>query len=214
MYISQWAHGGSRQPADPFELQTKPHGHGDVHVLLSQGGKLAQWSTENRKWIFFFQDTNAHCFRTFVAALGVSILHDFDFNSITVPRKAGDPVGAICKLAAASGESMTLNVEYNQLDPLLRATVNPKGDVPGDDGLSPFPGNTNQLIVKLRTYATALAGTGGVVPEFVNPKYKDAAKEDFKAPTREPTNEAFVSPRGPARVGRRAYAGHHVQQGK
>lgn len=35
---------------------------------------------------------------------------------------------------------MTINVEYNQLDPLLRATINPEGDVNDDTGFSPFPG--------------------------------------------------------------------------
>ena len=35
---------------------------------------------------------------------------------------------------------MTVNVEYNQLDPLLRATSHPDGDVNDDTGFSPFPG--------------------------------------------------------------------------
>ena len=35
---------------------------------------------------------------------------------------------------------MTINVEYNQLDPLLRATINAEGDVNDDTGFSPFPG--------------------------------------------------------------------------
>ena len=39
-----------------------------------------------------------------------------------------------------SGHSMTVNVEYNQLDPLLRATSHPDGDVNDDTGFSPFPG--------------------------------------------------------------------------
>ena len=32
---------------------------------------------------------------------------------------------------------MTVNVEYNQIDALLRATVEPKGDVDGPNGYSP-----------------------------------------------------------------------------
>ena len=40
----------------------------------------------------------------------------------------------------ASGHSMTVNVEYNQLDPLLRATSHPDGDANDDTGFSPFPG--------------------------------------------------------------------------
>lgn len=31
-------------------------------------------------------------------------------------------------------------MEYNQLDPLLRATIAPEGDVNDDTGFSPFPG--------------------------------------------------------------------------
>lgn len=45
-----------------------------------------------------------------------------------------------------SGRTMVINVEYNQLDPLLRATGNPDGDVNGETGYSPFPGNINQVI--------------------------------------------------------------------
>lgn len=39
-------------------------------------------------------------------------------------------------------------------------------------GFSPFPGNINQLIMKLPDYADVLEETKGLVPEFVNPKYK------------------------------------------
>ena len=98
---------------DPYQLQTKPHGHGDVHVLLKQSGVLQGWGEAGKKWLFFFQDTNAFAFRTFIAALGVSILQDMDFNTITVPRQAQAAVGAICRLARADGsDATTLNVEY------------------------------------------------------------------------------------------------------
>lgn len=39
-----------------------------------------------------------------------------------------------------------INVEYNQLDPLLRATGYPDGDANSETGYSPFPGNINQVI--------------------------------------------------------------------
>lgn len=76
-------------------------------------------------------------------------------------------------------------MEYNQLDPLLRASGFPDGDV--DDpqtGYSPFPGNINQLLFKLKPYAEALLRTKGAMPEFVNPKYADESKTTFKKPTR------------------------------
>lgn len=42
---------------------------------------------------------------------------------------------------------MVLNVEYNQLDPLLRATGHADGDVNDASGYSPYPGNINQVSV-------------------------------------------------------------------
>jgi UDP-sugar pyrophosphorylase len=60
----------------------------------------------------------------------------------------------------------------------------PGGDKNAADGFSPFPGNINQLIFHIPSYAAVLATTGGHVPEFVNPKYADATKTKFKKPTR------------------------------
>lgn len=50
-----------------------------------------------------------------------------------------------CLYSIISGRSMVINVEYNQLDPLLRATGHPDGDVNNETGYSPFPGNINQV---------------------------------------------------------------------
>lgn len=48
---------------------------------------------------------------------------------------------------------MVINVEYNQLDPLLRATGYPDGDVNDETGFSPFPGNINQVIFFPKVYS-------------------------------------------------------------
>ena len=63
-----------------------------------------------------------------------------------------------------------INVEYNQLDALLK-TSGTGGDTADDSGFSPYPGNVNTLLLSLEPYAKALAATGGTMPEFVNPKY-------------------------------------------
>ena len=55
---------------DPFAVQTKPHGHGDVHSLLYSSGLLKRWVQAGVKWVAFFQDTNALVFRGLPAALG------------------------------------------------------------------------------------------------------------------------------------------------
>ena len=45
-------------------------------------------------------------------------------------------------------------------------------------------GNINQLVLKADSYAAALERTGGVIAEFVNPKYKDETRTAFKSSTR------------------------------
>ncbi|CEL97994.1 unnamed protein product [Vitrella brassicaformis CCMP3155] len=170
---------------DPSGIQTKPHGHGDVHTLLNSHGLPQKWVKEGRKWVVFFQDTNGLIFRSVPAVLGVSAKRDFAMNSVTVPRKPGEAVGGICKLKKDDGSSLTINVEYNQLDPLLKETGDKQGDTADPvTGNSKFPGNINVLVFKADRYAETLTETNGTVPEFVNPKYKDATKTAFKSPTR------------------------------
>ena len=48
-----------------------------------------------------------------MATLGVSKKLDLHVNTITMPRKPGEAIGAICKLVHTNGSSITNNVEYN-----------------------------------------------------------------------------------------------------
>ncbi|GKA85778.1 UDP-sugar pyrophosphorylase [Tanacetum coccineum] len=190
--------------------QTKPHGHGDVHALLYSSGLLKEWQDAGLRWVFFFQDTNGLLFKAFPAALGVSASKEYHVNSLAVPRKAKEAIGGITKLTHTDGREMVINVEYNQLDPLLRATGHPDGDVNCETGYSPYPGNINQLILELGPYIDELSKTGGAIKEFINPKldqvvitlasgdrgqgfdphplqgrrYKDSTKTEFKSSTR------------------------------
>ncbi|KZV23187.1 UDP-sugar pyrophosphorylase-like [Dorcoceras hygrometricum] len=171
-------------PQNKFRIQTKPHGHGDVHSLLYSSGILKEWLDAGRKWVVFFQDTNGLLFKGIAASLGVSSTKGYQVNSLAVPRKAKEAIGGIAKLTHQDGRTMVINVEYNQLDPLLRATGYPDGDVNSETGFSPFPGNINQLIIEVAPYFDELSKTGGAIKEFVNPKYKDATKTAFKSSTR------------------------------
>jgi UDP-sugar pyrophosphorylase len=168
-----------------YVLESKPHGHGDVHVLLHSTGTAHKWLARGLKWVVFFQDTNGLAFTTLAAALGMSVEMGLDVNSVTVPRFAKQAVGAIAKLKHTDGREITVNVEYNQLDPLLRATISAAGDVNDPTtGQSIFPGNINQLIFSLEPYEANLRKTSGVMGEFVNAKYTDSTKMAFKKPTR------------------------------
>uniref|UniRef100_A0A7S3YVT6 Uncharacterized protein n=1 Tax=Lotharella globosa TaxID=91324 RepID=A0A7S3YVT6_9EUKA len=172
-------------PEDPYTVLTKPHGHGDVHTLLHQSGLADKWASEGRRWIMFFQDTNGLIFQAAPALIGVSESLGLQINTLTVPRRPGEAVGSICHLKhQETGQELTINVEYNQLEPLLKSTVSPEGDVPDESGFSPYPGNTNALVFRVEPYAKVLKQTGGKMPEFVNPKFKDETKTTFKKPTR------------------------------
>ena len=167
-----------------YELVLKPHGHGDIHMLLHTSGTAKKLAASGVRYLLFIQDTNGQVFNAALAAIGVSELHGYDFNSIAVNRIPGEAVGGLAKLRKDGAPDLTLNVEYNQLDPLLRATVSPEGDVPDSRGFSLFPGNINVLIIRLEPYLRVLESSQGIVAEFVNPKFSDAARTQFKKPAR------------------------------
>ncbi|XP_078428559.1 UDP-sugar pyrophosphorylase [Wolffia australiana] len=171
-------------PADKYKIQTKPHGHGDVHALLYSSGLLKRWQKEGLKWVLFFQDTNGLLFKAIPASLGVSASRGYHVNSLAVPRKAKEAIGGITRLTHTDGRTMVINVEYNQLDPLLRASGYIDGDANSETGFSPYPGNINQLILEIEPYVQEVSKTHGAIAEFVNPKYKDSTKTSFKSSTR------------------------------
>jgi UDP-sugar pyrophosphorylase len=176
---------------DPFALDTKPHGHGDVHVLLYQTGLIEKFVKQlGVKYVVFFQDTNCLVFHALVAALGVSQEKQLEVNSVTVPRVQGDAVGAICKLERTGKqpdnveplpEKLTINVEYNQLEGLMGKGAK-EPTVAGTNN-SVYPGNINVLVFDAEAYFRVLQEKKGVMSEFVNPKY-NADKKSFKKPTR------------------------------
>ncbi|KAI3679475.1 hypothetical protein L2E82_51386 [Cichorium intybus] len=53
-------------------IQTKPHGHGDVHSILYSSGLLQEWKDVGLRCVMFFQDTNGLLFKAIPVALGVS----------------------------------------------------------------------------------------------------------------------------------------------
>ena len=169
---------------DKFLLETKPHGHGDIHYLLYQSGKVKQWFNQGKRYMVQFMDTNVLAFNCIPASIGASEKFNFDVNSIVVPRRPKDAIGIICKLTNRNGDSVVQNVEYNQVDSLLKDRYNGKGDVANEKGLCDFPGNLNVLVFRISSYLNVLEESKGLVPEFVNPKYADETRTKFKSPTK------------------------------
>ncbi|CAK0865994.1 unnamed protein product [Prorocentrum cordatum] len=94
-----------------YKIATKPHGHGDVHFLLHSSGLLERWLAEGRRWVYFFQDTNTLYLGTLLSTLGVSATQELEVNSVAMPRRAKEAVGAIAKLTHVDGRSIVVNVE-------------------------------------------------------------------------------------------------------
>ena len=82
------------EAGNPFAIQTKPHGHGDVHALLHTTGLLKRWVGAGVRWVAFFQDTNALVFRGLPAALG---------QPCTLPPTPCDSLGACQNCQAFEG---------------------------------------------------------------------------------------------------------------
>ncbi len=168
----------------PCQLALKPHGHGDIHMLLHTSGTAGRLAESGVRYLLFIQDTNAQSMNAAFAAIGISEKHGYDFNSIAVNRIPGEAVGGIARLEKPGHPPLTLNVEYNQLDPLLRCTVSPDGDVADEQGFSLFPGNINLLVIRMEPYLKVLRSSGGIIAEFVNPKFADDSRTVFKKPAR------------------------------
>ena len=101
---------------------------------LCLGSKLPQrWLAEGKRHVVFFQDTNALAFLALPGCLGVSLERGLEVNTMTIPRRAGQEMGAIAELRRADGSEgrVVANVEYNQLAPALLAQSG-RGDEPDE----------------------------------------------------------------------------------
>jgi UDP-sugar pyrophosphorylase len=86
------------EEGDRWSIQTKPHGHGDVHHLLVREGLIEKWVEQRKTHVVFLQDTNALVINSVVPALGVCVSKGFHMNSICIPRLPGEAAGAIARL--------------------------------------------------------------------------------------------------------------------
>jgi len=56
-----------------------------------------KWLSEGKRWVVFFQDTNALAFYSLAASLGVSKTLGLEVNSLAIPRYPKQAIGAIAK---------------------------------------------------------------------------------------------------------------------
>jgi UDP-sugar pyrophosphorylase len=169
-----------------YVIDTKLHGHGDIHALMYSSQTAYKWQRElNTEWIVFMQDTNGLGILSLPTMLANSVEMELVVNSAAVPRVAKQDVEAItCLRNEDTGKQLTVSVEYNQLGQLVTNAQNPEGDTNDPaTGYSKFPGNINQLVIGVKSYLDTLYNTGGRVGEFVNPKYEAGGLTRLAEPT-------------------------------
>jgi UDP-sugar pyrophosphorylase len=68
-----------------------------------------------KEWMIFIQDTNALALKALPSILGVSRKNNWEMNTVCVPRKPGEAMGAICRLVNEENpaDELVINVEYN-----------------------------------------------------------------------------------------------------
>ncbi|KOO24474.1 udp-sugar pyrophospharylase-like protein [Chrysochromulina tobinii] len=180
------------EPGSPYRVQTKPHGHGDVHALLHATGLAARWAREGVSWLFFLQDSSTLYFSHYIASLGVGASRGLEVTFVATPRKAKMALGMLATMVHESGTTRPIvPVEYNEIEPLLAKSSAAgakggaaNGDVNQPNGYSAYPGNTNGILLAMAPYLEVLKATRGQVDEFVNPKYTDHSRTVFKSSTR------------------------------
>ena len=168
----------------PYKLLVKPHGHGDVHMLVKQHGLIDEWIKAGKKYTVFIQDTNGQVLNAILSGLAVSDENRLDLSFVTVQRDAGEAAGAIIKLSnPRNKKDIVCNVEYNQLSPLLQEAKGTDDVADPATGKSPYPANLNVYFIENGAYKETLEKTEGIMPEFANPKFTDSSKTTFQ-PTR------------------------------
>ena len=85
-------------PNNSYRFQEKPHGHGDVHMLIQRAGLASYWNRQGIGQTIFFQDTNGQVFNAILPGIGNSLQKKSALNFLTVPRGAGEKAGAIVQM--------------------------------------------------------------------------------------------------------------------
>lgn len=147
-----------------LELQTKPHGHGDVHFLVRNSKVLSKWKKQGVKYVYFIQDTNPFSLPSLPAILSISIDHKYDLNFLAINRRPEEAIGAL----VADQNNRTFNIEYNVLNNYynsrqIKEPVN-------ENGFCLAPGNINCFLIDINEYSRILEHINDL-SEFINPKF-------------------------------------------
>lgn len=150
--------------SDDLTLQTKPHGHGDVHFLLKRSGLIQKWIDSGIKYVYFIQDTNPFSLASLPMVLGNALSEMSLMTLVGVKRRCEEAVGAL----VVNKEGFVYNIEYNVFLNYFRS----KGlELQTDkEGFCLYPGNINCFLIEVEEYSRILNNISSM-KEFVNIKF-------------------------------------------
>lgn len=149
---------------DKWEIQTKPHGHGDIHFLIKQSGVIEKWAAKGINYVYFIQDTNPFSLPSLPVILGSTIRSQNLLTFTGVQRKPGEAIGALVH----DEKGFTYNIEYSVFENFFKKN-NTKEEVT-EGGFSVYPGNINVFLIEINEYRRALEGIS-LMKEFINIKF-------------------------------------------
>ena len=165
------------------ELLTKPHGHGDVHVLLHRAGLAARWLKEGRKWVMFFKTQHALLLDLPRHPRRVA-RRQLDLN-LRAPRRDGarSPRDDDARRQRRRHARRAGRVQPAAAALKRRAASTPRATPTAPTATRPSPATRTRSSPRCRCTSPSSRGRAGWCP-FVNPKYKKGDGAGFQSPTR------------------------------
>lgn len=152
---------------EEWVMQTKPHGHGDVHFLVKQSGILDRWAADGVRYVYFIQDTNPFSLASLPVVLGNALRHNHLLSFVGIKRKSAEPIGAL----VVDEKGAICNVEYNVFDNFFK--TGGRAEEKDSEGYGVYPGNINVFLMEMEEYRRIL-GTIASMKEFINIKFDKA----------------------------------------
>ncbi|MDR1695980.1 MAG: UTP--glucose-1-phosphate uridylyltransferase [Endomicrobium sp.] len=154
-------------PTGHYSLETKPHGHGDVHELMYRTGVAGELQKAGKSKLMFIQDTNGAVMNTALSMTGMMFEEGKKLAVGTVAIDPGvDAVGSLIEVTdPETGRTYVFNLEYNYVKEMIKNGTIKQEDVPNY-----INGNVNIFAVDVGAYIGILERTEGKVGEFTNPK--------------------------------------------
>ncbi|MBI5699341.1 hypothetical protein HZC35_03400 [Candidatus Saganbacteria bacterium] len=124
----------------PYELNTKPHGHGDFWRLYFSSAAQAELAEDLKRFTLVLQGNNPFLFAHLLEFAGLGMMRNAAFGFSTSPRRAGAPEGSVVLAQNGDGSFSIRNIEY----PVLNS-FGIRDDADPNTGYSRNPNNLNFL---------------------------------------------------------------------